>query len=111
MVRNAVLSLWTEPRAPQPPRRVWRDWLLVAVLVPTAVLEGVLRDEVRGLGAAHTVDHTAELAAAVRAVASEGVTAVAHGAGDAARLGALLRPGGRLASVVGPATSRSVATT
>jgi len=46
MVRNAVRSLWAEPRAPQPPRRVWRDWVLVAVLVPTAVLEGVLRDQV-----------------------------------------------------------------
>jgi hypothetical protein len=25
---------------------VWRDWALVAVLVPTAVLEGLLRDDV-----------------------------------------------------------------
>ena len=31
---------------PDPPTRVWRDWALVAVLVPTAVLEGLLRDEV-----------------------------------------------------------------
>ena len=46
MVRNAVRSLLAEPRAPNPPARVWRDWVLVAVLVPTAVLEGVLRDEV-----------------------------------------------------------------
>jgi signal transduction histidine kinase len=35
-----------EPRAPQPPERVWRDWLLVAVLVPTAVVEGVFRENV-----------------------------------------------------------------
>lgn len=46
MLRNAVRSLWAEPRAPQPPRRVWRDWLLVAVLLPTAVLEGIYRDSV-----------------------------------------------------------------
>ncbi|MGZ5409948.1 MAG: sensor histidine kinase [Aeromicrobium sp.] len=46
MVRNAVHSLWAEPRVPDPPTRVWRDWALVAVLVPTAVLEGLLRDEV-----------------------------------------------------------------
>ena len=45
-MRNAVRSLWAEPRVPDPPTRVWRDWALVAVLVPTAVLEGILRDEV-----------------------------------------------------------------
>ena len=56
---------------------------------------------VRGLGAAHAVDYTSDLAAAVREVAPEGVTAVVHTAGDPAQLGALLRPGGRLASVVG----------
>jgi signal transduction histidine kinase len=31
---------------PDPPTRVWRDWVLVAVLVPSAVLEGLLRDDV-----------------------------------------------------------------
>lgn len=46
MLRNAVRSLWAEPRAPEPPRRVWRDWALVAALVPTAILEGVLRHDV-----------------------------------------------------------------
>lgn len=45
MVSNAVPALWAEPRAPGPPRRVWRDWVLVAVLVPTAVLEGIFRDQ------------------------------------------------------------------
>ena len=46
MVRNAVRSLLAEPRAPNPPARVWRDWVLVAALVLAAVLEGILRDEV-----------------------------------------------------------------
>lgn len=46
MIAETVRSLLAEPRAPDPPRRVWRDWLLVAVLVPTAVLEGVLGDHV-----------------------------------------------------------------
>ena len=46
MVRNAVRSVLAEPRAPNPPARVWLDWVLVAVLVPTAVLEGILRDDV-----------------------------------------------------------------
>lgn len=40
-VIGVVRSLWHEPRPPDPPRRVWRDWALVAVLVPVAVLEGV----------------------------------------------------------------------
>jgi signal transduction histidine kinase len=40
---NAVRSLWAEPRAPQPPVRVWRDWALVAVFVSAAILEGLLR--------------------------------------------------------------------
>ena len=45
-MRNAVQSLLAEPRAPQPPARVWRDWALVAVLVPTAILEGIFLEDV-----------------------------------------------------------------
>jgi signal transduction histidine kinase len=45
MLTNAVRALWAEARAPKPPQRVWRDWALVAVLAPTAVLEGVLREQ------------------------------------------------------------------
>jgi signal transduction histidine kinase len=44
VIREAARDLWAEPRAPNPPRRVWRDWVLVAAMVPLAVLEGVLRD-------------------------------------------------------------------
>jgi len=43
MMRNAVRSVWTEPRAPQPPARVWRDWALVGVFVSLAILESFLR--------------------------------------------------------------------
>jgi signal transduction histidine kinase len=46
MATNAVRALWREPRAPQPPRRVWRDWVLVGLLLPTAILEGLLRADV-----------------------------------------------------------------
>ncbi|HEY4852406.1 MAG TPA: sensor histidine kinase [Streptosporangiaceae bacterium] len=42
-MRTFFRSVWDEPRPPAAPVRVWRDWVLVAVLVPTAVLEGVLR--------------------------------------------------------------------
>ncbi|GAB3960230.1 histidine kinase [Actinoallomurus acanthiterrae] len=39
-------SVWQEPRPPDPPTRVWRDWALVGVLVPAAVLEGIFRPDV-----------------------------------------------------------------
>ncbi|MCU1485957.1 MAG: putative two-component system sensor kinase, partial [Actinomycetia bacterium] len=44
MLRDSARSLWAEPRVPDPPARVWRDWALVAGLVPVAVLEGVFRE-------------------------------------------------------------------
>lgn len=46
MTTNALSSLWTEPRAPDAPARVSRDWVLVGALMMTALLEGVLRDHV-----------------------------------------------------------------
>jgi NADPH:quinone reductase-like Zn-dependent oxidoreductase len=62
---------------------------------------------VRGLGASGVVDYTGDLASAITSVAPGGVTAVGHAAGDAAVLGGLLRPGGRIASVIG-ATAEQV---
>lgn len=38
--------MWDEPAVPDPPRRVWRDWVLIAVLETAAVLEGILRPDV-----------------------------------------------------------------
>ena len=54
---NGVRSLWTEPRAPDPPRRVWRDWVLVAALVAAAGVENLLRQDVpwRLVGVAEVV--------------------------------------------------------
>ncbi|MEU6755206.1 sensor histidine kinase [Streptomyces sp. NPDC046685] len=46
MFTNALSSLWAEPRATDAPERVSRDGLLVGVLMVTALLEGVLRDDV-----------------------------------------------------------------
>jgi hypothetical protein len=37
--------LLIEPRPPGAPARVWRDWLLVGVLAPAAVLDGLLRTD------------------------------------------------------------------
>ncbi|GII33457.1 two-component sensor histidine kinase [Planotetraspora mira] len=38
-------SVWDEPRPSPVPARVWRDWVLVALLIPAAALEGVLRPD------------------------------------------------------------------
>jgi len=46
VINGVVRSLRNEPRPAPPPMRVWRDWALVAVLVPTAVIEGILRTDV-----------------------------------------------------------------
>ena len=46
MITTALRSLWAEPRAADVPERVTRDWVLVGVLMVTALLEGVLRDDV-----------------------------------------------------------------
>ncbi len=43
---NALRSFWAEPREPNPPRRVWRDWVLVGVLVALAIAEGLTRDDI-----------------------------------------------------------------
>ena len=39
--------MWSEPRAPGAPERVWRDWLLVALLVVAVVFEGTLAPDLR----------------------------------------------------------------
>jgi NADPH:quinone reductase-like Zn-dependent oxidoreductase len=56
---------------------------------------------VRGLGAAHTVDYTGDITAAVKAIAPQGVDKVLHAAGDAAALGTTLKAGGTIASTRG----------
>ena len=56
---------------------------------------------VRALGAAHTVDYTGDVPAAVRSLRPDGVHAVVHLAGDGLQLAELLVPGGRIASTLG----------
>ncbi len=46
MITTALRSLWAEPRAADAPERVPRDWVLVGVLMATALLEGAFRDDV-----------------------------------------------------------------
>jgi signal transduction histidine kinase len=45
---SAIRSVWDEPRPADPPVRVWWDWLLVAVVMAGAVLEGITRSDVQG---------------------------------------------------------------
>ena len=45
---SAIRSVWDEPRPAEPPVRVWRDWVLVAVVVAGAVIEGFTRSDVQG---------------------------------------------------------------
>jgi NADPH:quinone reductase-like Zn-dependent oxidoreductase len=56
---------------------------------------------VRQLGAAETVDYTADLTASVVALRPDGVHAVVHLAGDGVELAKLIVPGGRIASTLG----------
>jgi signal transduction histidine kinase len=39
-MQGLLRSVWNEPAAPNPPARVWRDWALVVVLIPLALLDG-----------------------------------------------------------------------
>ena len=45
MMRSMFRQLWAEPAIDNPPTRRWDDWVLVALLVPTAVLEAILRKD------------------------------------------------------------------
>lgn len=51
-VNHSIRSLLAEPRfSPPPPRRVWRDWVLVAAVLIGSLAEALLRDDVRWLPA------------------------------------------------------------
>lgn len=39
-----IRAMWSEPRSEPAPRRVWRDWALLAVLLAVTVLEVVFGD-------------------------------------------------------------------
>ncbi|MER7539489.1 histidine kinase [Streptomyces sp. NPDC097704] len=46
MLRDDLRTLWTEPRPPDAPARVWRDWALLAAGLAGVVLEATLRENV-----------------------------------------------------------------
>jgi signal transduction histidine kinase len=45
VVSSAIRSFLAEPPAPDPPARVWRDWLLLAVIAVSTVLETIFRED------------------------------------------------------------------
>jgi NADPH:quinone reductase-like Zn-dependent oxidoreductase len=71
-----------------------------ATVIATA-RPGQEEEYVRGLGAAHTVDYTGDVATAARAIAPDGVDKALHAAGDAATIGQVMRGGGTVASTLG----------
>src|ERR1700754_5279113 len=46
MVTNAFRALLAEPRAPAPPRRVWRDWVLFVGLLVAVTFEALVRHDI-----------------------------------------------------------------
>jgi signal transduction histidine kinase len=46
VLRDDLRSLWTEPRPPDVPGRVWRDWALLAASLSGVLLEATLRGDV-----------------------------------------------------------------
>lgn len=46
MSEGLLATLLAEPAAPDPPRRVWRDWVLVACFTGAAIVEGFFREDI-----------------------------------------------------------------
>ncbi|WP_395293646.1 sensor histidine kinase [Kitasatospora hibisci] len=46
MLRDDLRTLWTEPRPPAAPARVWRDWALLAMGLGGVMVEATLRENV-----------------------------------------------------------------
>lgn len=46
MPSGLMSTMLAQPGVADRPRRVWRDWILVGVLFPTALIEGFVRDDI-----------------------------------------------------------------
>lgn len=46
VLKQSFTEAWNEPRVPSPPKRVWRDWALLAIFLPGAAVEIFLRNDV-----------------------------------------------------------------
>lgn len=45
-MKRLLRSLWEQPQVADPPRRVWRDWVLIAAIAVAAIVETVVRDDI-----------------------------------------------------------------
>jgi signal transduction histidine kinase len=79
VVSSAVRSFWAEPPAPNPPVRVWRDWVLIAMVATSAVLETIFREDAVWRPAGLVVSVALALALLWRRTHPLLVTAVAFG--------------------------------
>ena len=78
-MRNALRSLWAEPKAPNNPGIVWWDRWRVAALIVGSVTEGLLRDDVAGRPLAIAVAVTLAFILLWRRTHPLAVTAIAFG--------------------------------
>ncbi len=79
MVANSLRALWHEPRPAHPPRWVWRDWALLAVVVSWAVLETILGQDPAWPAVVVTVSVVIALTLPLRRTHPLGAVAIAFG--------------------------------
>jgi signal transduction histidine kinase len=84
-VIDTVRQLWAEPRVPQAPARVWRDWVLTVGLLIAAVLEVALRTDLGWPAVAFVLGVACAVAMLYRRthpLAAVAVAFTAHALGD-----------------------------
>ena len=93
-MRDTLRSLLAEPRVPNPPVRVWRDWALLAVLVSASALEVLLRDDIVWLGVSIALTAVLLLAVFWRRTYPLAAVVVAFGAMTATNLAGVMTGAG-----------------
>ncbi len=90
MISKALRAVWDEPRVPAPATRPWWDIAVVAVLVPSAVLEGIARNDVPWPAYTIALSIVCALAVLWRAQYPLGMLVLAFGAQTLAGVGPAL---------------------
>ena len=102
MIREAIGSVWAEPRSPGAPPPAPRDWALVGVFVATAVVEVSLRDDVTWAPVATAVTVAVALSLPWRRVHPLGTVTLGFGSALATTIAAGSRGPGRTAGSTRP---------
>ena len=90
VISKALRAVWDEPRVPAPATRPWWDIAVVAVLVPSAVLEGIARSDVPWPAYTIALSIVCALAVLWRAQYPLGMLVLAFGAQTLAGVGPAL---------------------